>query len=291
MCSSRTEGASLKREYPLLLLQGGFVSKAQILLTNDDGIQSPGLWAAAESLSELGFVNVVAPREQSSGMGRSLPITSDGIIEKEQLRIKGQDWTVFAVGGTPAQAVLHGILEILPQEPDLIVSGINYGENVGTGITISGTVGAAMEAAALGYRALAVSLETHVEHHLSYSPDVDFSSAAHFTLHFARKMINRELPPDVDLLKVDIPSEATQQTPWQLTRLARQRYYDPVAPQRESWSMPAKVGYKESACLGNEATDSDVSVLRNMQQVSVTPISLDMTSRVEFELLEKWLRD
>ena len=67
------------------------MSEYQILLTNDDGIKSPGLWAAAEALSKLGFVTVVAPREQSSGMGRSLPITSDGIIQEERLQIKGQD--------------------------------------------------------------------------------------------------------------------------------------------------------------------------------------------------------
>jgi 5'-nucleotidase len=218
------------------------MSKCQILLTNDDGIKSPGLWAAAEALSELGYVTVVAPREQSSGMGRSLPITSDGIIQEERLQIKGQDWTVYAVGGTPAQAVLHGILEVIPQRPDLIVSGINYGENLGTGITISGTVGAAMEAAALGFRALAVSLETAQEHHLTYSREIDFSTAAHFTLQFARFLLEKLPFPDVDLLKVDVPSDATSDTLWVLTRLAKQRYYAPVAPKRKSWSVPGTVG-------------------------------------------------
>lgn len=266
------------------------MSKYQILLTNDDGIKSPGLWAAAEALSELGFVTVVAPREQSSGMGRSLPITSDGIIQEERLQIKGQEWPVFAVGGTPAQAILHGILEVMPQKPDIVVSGINYGSNVGTGITISGTVGAAMEAAALGFRALAVSLETATEHHLSYSRDVDFSTAAHFTLQFARLLMDKSPFPDVDLLKVDLPDSATPETDWSLTRLARQRYYDPVAPQRENWSVPGKVGYKEAPRLAEEPSDSDVFVLRQERLVSVTPISLDMTSRVDFDELKRHLQ-
>ena len=87
------------------------MEKCQILLTNDDGIQSPGLWAAAEALSDLGYVTVAAPREQSTGTGRSLPSTSDGIIRAEVLRVCGKDWTVYAVGGTPAQAVLNRILE------------------------------------------------------------------------------------------------------------------------------------------------------------------------------------
>ena len=263
------------------------MSKCQILLTNDDGIKSPGLWAAADSLSELGFVTVVAPREQSSGMGRSLPMTSDGIIREERIQIKGQDWPVYAVGGTPAQAVLHGILEVMPQKPDLIVSGINYGSNLGTGITISGTVGAAMEAAALGFRALAVSLETAKENHLTYSREVDFSTAAHFTLQFARFLMDKPPFPDVDLLKIDVPDDATPNTPWELTRLARQRYYDPVAPKRKSWSIPGTVGYREAPDLKEESSDSDVFVIRNKRQVSVTPISLDMTSRVDFSEFEK----
>ena len=122
-------------------------SRPQILLTNDDGILSPGLWAAAASLSKLGFVTVTAPREQSSGAGRSLPSTSDGTIQEQRVQVNGQAWTVYSIGGTPAQTVLHGIYEVMPAKPDLVVSGINYGENVGTGVTISGTVGAAMEAA------------------------------------------------------------------------------------------------------------------------------------------------
>ena len=136
------------------------MSQPQILLTNDDGILSPGLWAAAEALSALGYVNVVAPREQWSGAGRSLPNTSDGIITPQIVTVNNQDWTVYSVGGTPAQSVLHAVYEILPEKPRLVVSGINYGENIGLGVTISGTVGAALEGAALGIPALAISLET-----------------------------------------------------------------------------------------------------------------------------------
>ncbi len=99
----------------------------QILLTNDDGIRSPGLWAAAEALSELGFVQVVAPRDQFSGAGRSLPGTTDGIIQIQEVEVNGKPWSVYAVGGTPAQVVLHAVLEILPEKPDLVVAGINFG--------------------------------------------------------------------------------------------------------------------------------------------------------------------
>jgi len=266
------------------------MEKCQILLTNDDGIHSPGLWAAAEALSDLGYVTVAAPRDQSSGMGRSLPQSSDGMIRPEVLRVRGKDWTVYAVGGTPAQAVLHGILEIMPHRPDLVVSGINYGENVATGVTISGTVGAAMEAASHGIPALAASLETGREHHLSYSMEIDFSVAAYFTAYFARKMLEKQFSSDVDLFKVDVPSNATRQTPWQVTRLARQRYYIPVATKRKSWEERGPVDYHEAAILDSEPQDSDVYVLRVKRQVSLTPLSLDMTARVELAGLERLLR-
>ena len=186
--------------------------KYQILLTNDDGIQSPGLWAAAAALEEIGFVTVVAPAEQSSGMGRSLPSTSSGTIDLHRVQVNGRSWEVYAVGGSPAQAVLHGAMEIMRCKPDLVVSGINYGENLGTGITVSGTVGAALEGAAIGAPAIAISLETLIEEHLTYSESVDFSTAAYFTRYFAQKLLGHSLPGDVDVLKIDLPALATPQT-------------------------------------------------------------------------------
>ncbi|HSM69930.1 MAG TPA: 5'/3'-nucleotidase SurE [Anaerolineales bacterium] len=267
------------------------MTKPQILLTNDDGIRSPGLWAAAASLSSIGYVTIAAPREQSSGMGRSLPNTSDGIIREEQLQVNGQEWSVFAVGGSPAQTVLHGVYEVLKQKPDLVVSGINYGENVASGITISGTVGAALEAASLGIPALAVSLEAHQQYHLSYSNDVKFSVAADFAARMARLLLEKKLPPDVMVLKVDVPSDATLETPWELTRISMQRYYEPVAPDRKSWEEPGLIGYREASMLDEEAEDTDVYALRVKRIVSVSPLSLDLTSRVDFEELNKSMRD
>ncbi|NUM45163.1 MAG: 5'/3'-nucleotidase SurE [Anaerolineales bacterium] len=261
------------------------MTKPQILLTNDDGILSPGLWAAAESLSALGFVHVVAPREQSTGMGRSMPNTSDGVIVPQEVTVGGKTWTVYAVGGTPAQAVQHGLLEVLPIRPALVVSGINYGENLGTGITISGTVGAAMEAAAMGIPGLAVSLETESVHHLSYSTEVDFSGAAYFTAFFAQWMLENTMPFDVDLLKVDVPASATRATEWAVTHLARKRYFEPTAPLRTTWNEPGRPGYRRSDELAQFDRDSDVYAVLSRRVVSVTPVSLDMTARIPLETL------
>lgn len=265
------------------------MEKCQILLTNDDGIESPGLWAAAEALSDIGYVTVAAPREQASGMGRSLPSTSDGIIRPQALMVRGKEWTVYSVGGSPAQAVLHGILEIMPRKPDLVVSGINYGENVATGITISGTVGAAMEGAGMGIRSLAMSLETGVEHHLGYSREIDFSTAAYFTAYFARLLLEKKMPADVDLLKVDVPSSATPQTPWQVSRLSHQHYFQPTPAKRASWNEPGRMGYEFKPDLDSEK-DSDVYILLEKRMVSVTPLSLDMTSRVKLEDMDTLMR-
>jgi 5'-nucleotidase len=262
----------------------------QILLTNDDGIQSPGLWAAAGALSELGYVHVVAPRDQFSGAGRSLPSTSDGIITPQQMQVNDKLWTVYSVGGTPAQAILHAICEILPERPDLVVSGINYGENLGVGVTVSGTVGAAMEGAGNGIPALAVSLETDQKDHLSYSTEIDFSAAAHFTQMFGRMMLERKLPADVDLLKVDVPCEASPETPWEITRLSKQIYFEPVKPKRSSWDQPETVGYRRIEELSYTGLDTDVYALRVKRVVSVTPLSLDMTSRVDLKSFDQLLR-
>lgn len=265
-------------------------NKPQILLTNDDGILSPGLWAAAAALSRLGFVTVTAPRDQASGMGRSLPNTSDGIIEEKQVQVNGQDWTVYSVGGSPAQTVLYGILDVMKHKPDLVVSGINYGENVATGVTISGTVGAALEGAALGIPSLAVSLEADEKYHLSYSDELSFSVAAEFTYRFAKLLLEKKFPFDVDLLKVDVPTEATVDTPWQLTRVSRQRYYEPLATERKTLTEPGLINYREAGQLDDEPENTDVYALRKKRFVSVSPLSIDLTSRVNFDELDNLLR-
>lgn len=266
-------------------------AKPQILLTNDDGINSDGLWAAAEALSGIGFVHVTAPRQQYSGAGRSLPSNSDGIIEPRQVIIHGKEWTVYSVGGSPAQAVQHAVVEILPQLPDLVVSGINFGENVGASITISGTVGAALEAASMGIPALAISLETDPKHHYAENAaeEVNFTVAAYFTRYFANLLLQKKLPPDVDVIKVDVPSDATTQTPWLVTNLLRTRYYDLIPPKRLSWEQPGLVGYRNLSDE-NYTPGTDAHTVRVARKISVTPISLDLTSRISLKNLDEFLR-
>lgn len=262
----------------------------QILLTNDDGIKSPGLWAAAAALESLGYVTVAAPRDQSSGAGRSLPSTSDGIITPEKIEVNGRAWKAYAVGGTPAQAVLHGAMEIMPRKPDLIVSGINYGVNVGSGVTVSGTVGAALEGAAMGIPSIAISLETPLESHLSYSKEIDFSASAYFAAFFGEKLLKQQMPSDVHVLKVEIPSHATPETPWEINRLSQVRFYEAIRPDRKSWDHPVRLGYRVAENWEQCGEDTDAYTVHIKKVVSVTPLSMNMTSRVPLNDLDALLR-
>jgi 5'-nucleotidase len=103
-------------------------------------------------------------------------------------------------------------------------------------------------------------------------------------------LLEHRFPHDVDVLKVDVPSTATPQTEWLLTRLSRIRYYEPLPPQRESWDQPGTVGYRLAGDPRQDGSDTDVHVLRVKRLISVTPLSLDMTSRVDLKELEKLLR-
>ena len=266
--------------------------KKQILLTNDDGIQSPGLWAAAEALSQLGYVTVAAPREQSSGAGRSLPVEFDGRIEPSKLSVNGQEWTVYAVGGTPTAAVMHAVLEILPEKPDLVVSGINYGENPGTDITMSGTVGAAIEGAALGIPSMAVSLQLKdvLTAYLSHSTEVDFNTAGHFTHLVAGMLLEKRFPKGVDLVNVNVPRSATPETPWRITCLADFRYFKPYVEREGGYDSKTKVLADITILPGEVSPDSDIHAFLFDKVVSVTPLTLDMTARVDLKELEKRLK-
>lgn len=258
-----------------------------ILFTNDDGIGSPGLWAAVDAFAAWAEVLVVAPREQQSGTGRSLPVTSKGRIYSEIRRLHDRDVTVYAVDSTPAQAVQHGVIELADRMPALVVSGINYGENAGNGVTISGTVGAALEGASLGIPSIAVSLETPKNLHLSYSTEVDFSTAAWFTRQFGEWLIGARRPDDVDVLKIDVPMNATPETPWRTTRISRRRVYWPTRPERAALSDEARVGYQYEADASEAEPDSDVYTLLVDRLVSVSPVSLDLTSRTDLYRLEQ----
>ena len=118
----------------------------------------------------------------------------------------------------------------------------------------------------------------------------DFSTAAYYTAHFARILLEGETFPDVDVLKIDVPTDATLETPWRLTRLSRSQYYVPVSPEREHFDQSVRVDFEIRLDEKMLEVDSDVYAVRIAREVSVTPLSLDMTARVDFGDLESRLR-
>ncbi len=252
-----------------------------VLFTNDDGIDSPGLWASAEAFLDIADILIVAPIEQQSGMGRSLPLYSRGNVVVREMTIGDQTMTAYGIGGTPAQAVQHGLYEISDHWPALVVSGINYGENVGNGVTISGTVGAALEAAALGIPAIAISLQVPQGLHTSYSREVNFRTAAYFTRLFGEMLLAGKHFPDVDVLKIEIPTHATPDTPWKLTRVSRKRLFWPTRAQKKHMSDDGTPGYAKLLDPETAEPDSDIYAVLHEGVVSVSPISIDLSSRVD----------
>ncbi len=263
-----------------------------ILFTNDDGIKSPGLWAAVKAFDGLGELLVVAPCEQQSGMGRSMPMLNEGRIYKHEIPVEDLDCEAYAVEGSPAQTVQHAMLELAKRKPALVVSGINYGENVGSGVTISGTVGAAMEGASFGIPSLAASVQTPFDMHMSNSDEVDFGPATYFTRKFGQWLMKTDsLPNDVYMLKLDLPMTATLETEWRITRVSRRRVFWPVTPEREKLSDAGRIGYRYHGDPSLTEPDSDIHTVLHDKLVSVTPMSLDLTSRADFSQLREMLVD
>ncbi|MGC9357672.1 MAG: 5'/3'-nucleotidase SurE [Anaerolineae bacterium] len=258
-----------------------------ILVTNDDGITSRGLWAAVEALLTLGEVVVVAPDQQWSGAGRSMPPSVTGAVSETGREVNGTWVEAYAVDATPALAVVHGLLEFAPRWPDVVVSGINYGENVSIEVTASGTVGAALEAAAEGIPALSISLAVPIAYHHTGHDATNFQVAAHFARHFTRRLLADALPYDTGVLNVNVPESATKETPWRLTRLSRHRYFLPLMPDRDAGV--GRPGYKIMDDPAGTEPDSDVWTLAVDGLVSVTPLSLDLTARSDFGALAERL--
>ncbi|MBT4262790.1 MAG: 5'/3'-nucleotidase SurE [Deltaproteobacteria bacterium] len=263
------------------------MNRPRIFLSNDDGIESPGLLAAVKAVMDLGEIIVVAPSTQQTGMGRSLKGDDQSCLTPYDFGLQDYDIQGFHCNGTPAMAVHHGVLALCSdRKPDLLISGINYGENMGTGVTASGTVGAAMEGADLGIPAIAVSKQTAPGDYHECTKQ-DWQPTAYFVRQIAKIMLTGALPADVDLLKIDVPREATPDTPWRLTRLSKKRYWrtflaDP-GPHSRIKDAEVTIQIDESSL----DAQSDVYAVAVDKVVSVTPLSLDFTSRTSFENILK----
>jgi 5'-nucleotidase len=192
-------------------------------------------------------------------------------------------WDGIAANASPALTVEHAIKEVAHRPIDLVVSGINYGENVGSCVTVSGTIGAALEAADCGIPSLAVSLETFGSDYHSYNSEVDFNTAACFTKIVAEKMLSSALPDDVDVLKLEVPASATKDTQIVIARQDKIAYYTVEMEKRLDTTSAGK--FKHAALKGQfSRNDTDAFALAQ-GLVCITPLSLNLTSRVPLEKL------
>jgi 5'-nucleotidase len=266
------------------------VKRPLIFVTNDDGIDSPGIRAAVHAVLPLGDVVVRAPRRPPAATGRGLYGDRTTRLVPGTVAVDGREIPAFSCDASPAQTVLHGLTVLASERvPDLLVSGINYGENLGTNVTLSGTVGAALEAASAGIPALAVSLQTDHVFHQAYG-DVDWAVARHFARMFAERLLRKRLPADVDIINVVVPEAATPATPWRVTRQSRHAYFSIRMPERsvESCIGEARFGiYLEPNAV---EPDSDIAAILRDGHVSVTPLSIDCTSRADMAALDAALR-
>lgn len=240
----------------------------RILVTNDDGVFSEGLKLLASGLSELAEVIVVAPDREQSATGHSLTL-------HRPLRIQQIDENFYSVDGTPTDCVNLGVLWLLKdRKPDLVVSGINFGSNLGDDVTYSGTVSATFEGTLLGIPSVAFSQE--VGDHFS------FETGAHFARRFIEVLLDEDLPDDL-LLNVNLP--AGPLTGVEFTRLGK-RVYKQVVVEKED-----PRGRKYFWIAGTPEWQHEVGTDHaavSAGQVSITPLHLDLTDYRGLESNDVW---
>lgn len=246
--------------------------KRLILVTNDDGIEAPGLKMLAEHLEPLGEVHVVAPDREQSAVGHSLTL-------RHPLRIAEVGPRVTAVEGTPTDCLLLAFYRILPAKPAIVFSGINFGWNLGDDVTYSGTVSAAFEATLLGIPAVAVSTGRN-------GKKVYYDVAAKFAAKIGRKVLEEGLPADT-LLNVNLPMlPASRIKGVEVTRQGR-RVYDDVIVEKKDPRGRAYFWIGNGEARWSEAGGTDIEAIRK-GKISVTPIHLDLTNHSAIEELKGW---
>lgn len=243
-----------------------------ILLTNDDGINALGIRVLAQYLGEIGKVSIVAPDRERSAVGHALTL-------HHPLRALKLDNNMYAVDGTPTDCVNLGINSLLSIKPDIVISGINHGANLGDDITYSGTVSAAMEATLMGIPAFAISLAT--------TADTDnFVPAATFAAKLAGVILRKGLPEDT-FLNVNVPNHPPELLKKPLITCQGKRSYegmiiDNIDPRGRNyyWIGSVDVNFHDV-----EGTDY-YAVTRG--HISITPLHLDLTNYSSLRELESW---
>jgi 5'-nucleotidase len=242
-----------------------------ILLTNDDGIRAPGLVALYREIRNLGEVHVVAPETVQSATGHG--ITLDTPLLTQRVTIEDA-FTGIAVDGRPADCVKLAMAQLLPRTPDLVISGLNSGANVGINVIYSGTVAAAIEAAFLGAPAIAASL------HLRNDIPLDYAKAARHARGAIERVVEAGLKPG-EIVSINIPAIAQNSKPAgmkvvrQCTRPWVDTYDERTDPRGRKYYWNSSV-----FTLGETEDDTDVAALRD-GYITITPLQFDLTDHLK----------
>jgi len=264
--------------------------KSYFLITNDDGIQSPGLLALSEAVSDLGELLIVAPSFQQTGMGRSFPQDeSIGIIEEKILMVNDDSTKSYGVYGSPAQAVAYGILELSHRKPDLCLCGINYGENLGLSLTCSGTLGAAFEAHSQGIKALAFSIPTSLsKQHSESFEEIDWAPIKKVIRRILIKILKEGFPENADILNINFPELIDDSTLIKFTRQSHQNYSEFLIPPERDFKKGYELKTEKRINPNDTPINSDIYAMKYEKAVSITPLKWDLS----FDLKDKsWEKD
>lgn len=245
---------------------------AHIFITNDDGVDAPGLLALVQAMRELGKVQVVAPAVNQSAIGHKKTLFEDIPINETTL---ADGTPALAAGGSPADCIALSALGAAPWPPSIVVSGINRGANMSQDITYSGTVTAAFEAVIHAVPAVSVSLDNHDANALP-----DYTRAAQIARNVARSVLEKGLPP-LTILNLNVPNGPTIKG-LRLTRQGIRIYRDELA---QNGNLYRIVGPAPSGVLDEEGTD--LWAVHN-GYASLTPIHLDMTAHRFLADLAAW---
>ena len=240
----------------------------RILITNDDGYRSEGIRALADALAPLGEVTIVAPIEEASAIGHALTL-------RRPLRLDHIAGRVFAVDGTPTDCVNLAVTQIYHGLPDLILSGINKGWNLGDDVTYSGTVAGALEAALLGVSGIAISLK-------STRGDYDFGPSARAAATMAETLLRRPLPPRV-LLNMNVPGGEPKG--YRVTVQAKRNHITSIAKRHDPKGRPY-YWIEEGQDEWEPHDRSDYQAVRD-GYISLTPLHPDLTAYQALEAVEQ----
>jgi 5'-nucleotidase len=248
----------------------------RILISNDDGITAPGIIALSQALATEHEVYVVAPDRERSATGHALTLHRP--LRAEPHEMGGGVAGAWATSGTPSDCVKLAIGALMPAQPDIIVSGINRGPNLGNDVLYSGTVSAALEGCINGFPAVAFSLATF--------SDIGYDRAADFALHLLRQLEGRTLPPKF-LLNVNLPAlEGESYRGVKVTKLGIRKYQDVFEKRTDPRGRTFYWLAGEAVETGEDA-ESDVVAVRS-NYVSITPIQYDLTHYPMLGPIKQW---